>query len=157
MDFVYNSYGDVVVYVDGACPRNGTRGARAGVGVWFDDYHELNVSSSVPGVQTNNNAEIYAAVKAIDMLLKYTDEYCVEIMTDSMFLCNCMAKLINKWKCNGWRNCKGNIVANKYMLEQLDSRVKAMNFVKFTYVQGHNEDYGNEQADKLAREGVYEQ
>jgi len=27
--------------VDGACPRNGARGARAGVGVWFEDYHEL--------------------------------------------------------------------------------------------------------------------
>jgi hypothetical protein len=41
MFFNYNSYGDVVVYVDGACRGNGTRRARAGVGVWFDDYHEL--------------------------------------------------------------------------------------------------------------------
>lgn len=69
-------------------------------------------------------------------------------MTDSMFLCNCMAKLINKWKCNGWRNCKGNIVANKYMLEQLDSRVKAMNFVKFVSYSFISQCY-NEQKSSL--------
>lgn len=41
MDFRYNDDGDVVVYVDGACPGNGTRWARAGAGVWFDDDHPL--------------------------------------------------------------------------------------------------------------------
>lgn len=59
-------------------------------------------------------------------------------MTDSMFLCDCMYKWINKWKSNGWRNSKGNIVANKYMLEELDSRIKAMDSVKFVcYYQFH--------------------
>ncbi|XP_022169524.1 ribonuclease H1-like [Myzus persicae] len=154
MNFTCNKYGDVVVFVDGACPGNGFRGARAGVGVWFDDDHDLNVSSSMPGVQTNNNAEIYAAVIAIDMLLDYTNESCVEIVTDSIYLCNCVSKWIHKWKRNGWRNCRGKLVANKDMLEQLDNRINAMDSVIFTYVRAHNNIYGNEQADKLARKGA---
>uniref|UniRef100_A0A2H8TKI1 ribonuclease H n=1 Tax=Melanaphis sacchari TaxID=742174 RepID=A0A2H8TKI1_9HEMI len=116
-------------------------------------YCIKNLSLRVPGVQTNNNAEIYAAIKAIDILLDY-NEYCVEIMTDSMFLINCMTKWINKWKLNGWKNCNGRTVANKEMLLKLDSLINDMDVVEFTYIRGHNEDYGNEQADMLARQAA---
>lgn len=77
----------------------------------------------------------------------FLDKYRVEIITDSMFLCNCMHKWINKWKCNGWRNKKGNTVANKYMLEQLDSRLRAMDSVKFVcYYQFISQYYNNQKS-----------
>ena len=36
----WNPY-KVVVYTDGACRRNGDRGASAGIGVWFGEDHPL--------------------------------------------------------------------------------------------------------------------
>ncbi len=39
--FTTDEEGYVVVFTDGACSKNGNRGARAGVGVWFGDGHSL--------------------------------------------------------------------------------------------------------------------
>lgn len=52
-------------------------------------------------------------------------------MTDSMYLCDCMTKWINKWKYNGWKNCRGNTVANKDMIQKLDRLIRNMNSVTF--------------------------
>ncbi|KAF0757249.1 ribonuclease H1-like isoform X1 [Aphis craccivora] len=154
MYFNYNRRGEVVVYVDGACRNNGTRWARAGAGVWFKNNHELNLSSKVPGIPTNNNAEIFAAVLAIKILLK-NNEYRAEIITDSKFLYNCMTRDIFKWKNNGWMTNKGSIVANKYMLQKLDNHQNVMQEVTFTHIRGHSNNFGNQQADMLARNAVY--
>lgn len=40
-DFTVDDEGYVVVYTDGACKANGRRGARAGIGVWFGDNHNM--------------------------------------------------------------------------------------------------------------------
>ena len=40
-NFTMDQDGYVEVYTDGACTRNGQGGARAGIGVWFGDNHEL--------------------------------------------------------------------------------------------------------------------
>lgn len=39
--FMYNKYGYIKVYVDGACSSNGRIGAGAGIGVWFGHGHHL--------------------------------------------------------------------------------------------------------------------
>lgn len=41
--FQVDDEGYVVVYTDGACTQNGRRGAKAGIGVWFGDNHDLSV------------------------------------------------------------------------------------------------------------------
>ncbi|KAL4098595.1 hypothetical protein QTP88_023168 [Uroleucon formosanum] len=64
--FTFNEKNEVVVYTDGACSNNGYKGASAGAGVWFGNHHPLNLSIKVPGTQTNNNAEIFSTIKAIE-------------------------------------------------------------------------------------------
>lgn len=40
-DYLYDDYGRVEVYTDGACENNGRYGAAAGIGVWFNYRHPL--------------------------------------------------------------------------------------------------------------------
>ena len=58
--------GHVVVYTDGACSNNGYANAKAGIGVWWGENDPRNISEPLAGRATNNRAEIWAAVKAIN-------------------------------------------------------------------------------------------
>lgn len=37
--FTVDRDGYIIVYTDGACPRNGQQGAKGGIGVWFSEDH----------------------------------------------------------------------------------------------------------------------
>ena len=51
--------GVIDVYTDGACSNNGSRQARAGVGVFFGPQDPRNVSETLEGsTQTNQRAEM---------------------------------------------------------------------------------------------------
>lgn len=41
--FIIDPDGFTVVYTDGACSNNGKRGAKAGIGIWFNHEHPLYV------------------------------------------------------------------------------------------------------------------
>ena len=58
--------GHVVVYTDGACSHNGYLNAKAGIGVWWGKNDPRNLSEPLEGRPTNNRAEIWAAIKAIN-------------------------------------------------------------------------------------------
>lgn len=70
-DAVTSHSGEVVsVYTDGACTDNGTSRARAGVGAWFGDGHEANVSEPLEGkIQTNQRAEMTGVLRAMNVAL----------------------------------------------------------------------------------------
>jgi ribonuclease HI len=55
---------DYYVYTDGACSKNGTRNASAGIGVFFGENDSRNISAKLLGKQTNNLAELTAIVQA---------------------------------------------------------------------------------------------
>lgn len=38
--FMVDEDGHIIVYTDGACPRNGQPGAQGGIGVWFGPYNK---------------------------------------------------------------------------------------------------------------------
>nr|XP_018905329.1 PREDICTED: uncharacterized protein LOC109035938 [Bemisia tabaci] len=153
VSFKFNSYGVVVVYTDGACSNNGRIRAQAGLGVWFNHNHPLNLSEPVVGPATNNNAEIQAATRAMQQALKagITD---LDINTDSQFLIQCITRWIHKWKTNNWQLSTGGPVKNKEKLVELDQAIKSMTSVSWTYVRGHDGNEGNEAADALARQGA---
>lgn len=151
--FITDDEGMVVVYTDGACSKNGRMGAKAGVGVWFNHNHPLNVSAPVKGPPTNNTAEIQAARIAINQAVK-ADVKRLTINTDSKFVINCITQWIHKWKKNNWTLTNGGPVKNKEELIKLDDAVKTLEVVKWNYVAGHNGNVGNEQADRLARSGA---
>ncbi|KAK2586250.1 hypothetical protein KPH14_001506 [Odynerus spinipes] len=149
--YIIDKDGYVNVYTDGACSSNGTRGARAGLGVWFGDNHPSNVSEAVLGRATNNMAEIQAVTRAAEQA-KNAGITKLKINTDSQFLISCITQWMPKWKKNGWQTASKQPVINKTELLEMEKALKSLDVV-WNHVNGHVGIYGNEMADKLAREG----
>lgn len=89
--FEMDDSGYVVVYTDGACSSNGTKKARAGMGVYFGENHPLNVSEPVSGRATNNCGEIQATTKAIQLARSMGIDK-LAIKTDSKFVIDSVTK-----------------------------------------------------------------
>ncbi|KAK2121245.1 Ribonuclease H1 [Saguinus oedipus] len=138
---MFSYMGDsVVVYTDGCCSSNGRKRPRAGMGVYWGPDHPLNVGIRLPGQQTNQRAEIHAACKAIEQA---------------------KAQNINKlvlyrdrgWKKNGWKTSTGKEVINKEDFVALERLTQGMD-IQWMHVPGHSGLTGNEEANRLAREGA---
>lgn len=138
----------VLIYTDGACCFNGREEAKAAIGVYWGPDHPLNVSERLPGRQTNNRAEIHAAVRALQQA-KEIGAVNVTIYTDSNFLVKAITKWIFTWKKNSWKLSTGGKVKNKDDFEALEKAKKGLK-VNWVHVRGHQGIYGNEQADRLA-------
>ncbi|NP_001272715.1 PREDICTED: ribonuclease H1 isoform X2 [Ceratotherium simum simum] len=142
----------VVVYTDGCCSSNGRRRARAGIGVYWGPGHPLNVGIRLPGRQTNQRAEIHAACKAIEQAKAQNISKLV-LYTDSMFTINGITNWVQGWKKNGWRTSTGKEVINKEDFVELERLTQGMD-IQWMHVPGHSGFIGNEEADRLAREGA---
>ncbi|CAI9171450.1 unnamed protein product [Rangifer tarandus platyrhynchus] len=142
----------VVVYTDGCCSSNGRKRARAGIGVYWGPGHPLNVGIRLPGRQTNQRAEIRAACKAIEQA-KAQDITKLVLYTDSMFTINGITSWVRGWKRNGWRTSTGEEVTNKEDFAELERLARGMD-IQWMHVPGHSGFRGNEEADRLAREGA---
>ncbi|XP_066987587.1 ribonuclease H1-like isoform X3 [Macrobrachium rosenbergii] len=150
--FSTDSDGFMIVYTDGACQFNGRHGAQAGVGVFFGHGHPLNVSEPVRGKATNNMAEIQAATYAVE-LAQASGFKKVAVHTDSQFMINCMTSWLKGWKKKNWVKSDGEPVKNKDELIALDKACDGLS-VKWVHVKGHDGHEGNEEADRLARQGA---
>ncbi|XP_076674806.1 ribonuclease H1 [Andrena cerasifolii] len=153
-DYIIDKDGYVNVYTDGACSKNGRKGSRAGIGVWFGDDHPMNVSKALEGRATNNHAEIQAVTVAARQAKKAGIEN-LKINTDSQFLLYCIQTWMPKWKNNGWKTVSNKPVINKVELLEMEEALVSLN-IKWNHVNGHVGIYGNEMADKLARAGCLE-
>ncbi|XP_055481009.1 ribonuclease H1 isoform X3 [Psammomys obesus] len=142
----------VVVYTDGCCSSNGRTRARAGIGVYWGPGHPLNVGVRLPGRQTNQRAEIHAACKAITQAKAQNISKLV-LYTDSMFTINGITNWVQGWKKNGWRTSTGKEVINKEDFMELDELTQGMD-IQWMHIPGHSGFVGNEEADRLAREGA---
>lgn len=142
----------VVVYTDGCCSSNGRRRARAGIGVYWGPGHPLNVGLRLPGRQTNQRAEIHAACKAIQQAKAQNISKLV-LYTDSMFTINGITNWVQGWKEKGWRTSTGKEVINKEDFMELERLVRDMD-IRWMHIPGHSGFTGNEEADRLAREGA---
>lgn len=161
---------DAIVYTDGACIENGKRGARAGkqnfniifyiinfcfilgIGIYWGENDEFNVSQPLKGRQTNNRAEIQAAVLAIQQAKKRGYKS-LTIRTDSMFMINSITAWIDKWIRTNWQLSTGGPVKNKEDFINLLDAMKGID-VHWEKVRAHCGIKGNEMADKFARDGV---
>lgn len=75
------------------------------------------------------------------------------VRTDSNLLIQSMTQWIKGWKKNGWKKRDGSPVLNIDLVKQLDGLMNRIT-VKFEHVSAHIGIFGNEMADKLAREGA---
>ncbi|KAA1474638.1 ribonuclease H-like protein [Dentipellis sp. KUC8613] len=123
----YVAYGHrnmVLVYSGGSCLDNGTRQARAGCAFI---YHPIDPSANptfrlenLPtekGLytrQTNNRAELRAAIAALDCMTWNRDGFtCIVIASDSQYLVAGITRHVWRWRENGWTTSRGSPVCNQ--------------------------------------------
>ncbi|CAG8782753.1 27908_t:CDS:1 [Racocetra persica] len=85
----------IQIWTDSCCLGNGTKEAKAGIGVFYGDKDLRNLSERLPGEQqTNNRAKIYAVIRAIKSCENKTKS--LEIFTDSLHVVNIIGEWIEK-------------------------------------------------------------
>lgn len=138
------------VYTDGACSNNGgLHGTpKAAIGVYWGPNHPMNVSERLAGRQTNNRAEIHAAIRAMQQARNVGSRN-LTIYTDSSFLINSVTKWMNGWIKKGWKLSDGQAVKNKEDFLELLKAAEGLR-IKWVHVRGHSGVAGNEEADRLA-------
>jgi ribonuclease HI len=119
-----------MVFVDGACLDNGSSTAQAGYGVYFGDDSPHSISKAVNPCerQTNQRAEIHAAIAAlyqIRRLIDFRNGNLTEIIlvTDSAYVARSMSEYILKWRENDYTNSRGSDVVNRDLFKRLDGLI----------------------------------
>ena len=79
-----------------------------------------NLSEKLPGLPTNQRAEMIAAIAAIQQAIKYNAGP-LTIKTESKYVINCVTNWISNWKRNGWLTSKKKPVENMQDIKLLDS------------------------------------
>ncbi|KAF5356940.1 hypothetical protein D9756_006614 [Leucocoprinus leucothites] len=159
----YCSVGDnLTIFVDGACPGNGTPKARAGMGVYFYEDCPMNISTPLlEGPFTNQRAELCPAIAALETVQDLIIQDAlgipfkgVVLVSDSAYLVNAVTDWITKWSRNGWKNSEGRPVANMDDILKLDGLVGWLEAnhlpVRFWRVDRSQNTY----ADILAKQAV---
>ncbi len=136
-----------IVYTDGACSGNPGPGGW-GVLILGDGDPERLCGGEAE--TTNNRMELMAAIKALET---FPEGAAITLYTDSQYVKNGVTDWITGWKRNGWKTAAKKPVKNKDLWEPLDALASARN-VTWKWVKGHAGDEGNEEADRLAREGM---
>jgi len=135
---------EVVLYTDGACSGN------PGMGGWGAILFYKGKDKILSGGEmqtTNNRMELMAVIKGLEAI----KESCkVEVYSDSAYVVNAFEqKWIDKWKSNGWKSSKGevlNIDLWKKLLNEMERHQVTLHKVK-----GHSDNENNNKCDALAR------
>lgn len=121
--------------------------------MWFGCEDPRNVSEPLEGrVQTNNRAELTAAIRAIE---RAPQDEPLHVWSDSMYVVLGMKGRATMWERNGWRNASGKNVKNVDLWRRLLCAAAQRNGETiWHYVRGHSGVEGNEYADRLAVRGA---
>ena len=156
-----NTINDLIIYTDGSCINNGQPNATAGIGVYFGKNDPKNLSEKFTDQPTNQRAELYAVIKALDIIYdnpEYNNKLTkIIIYTDSEYTIKCITKWIHSWLQNNWQTSNGEMVKNKKYIECLYKLTKQFKNVDFKHVRSHTgkldiHSIGNQEADRLAVE-----
>ena len=138
----------ITVYTDGACFNNGKYNAKCGSGVYFGPNDNRNIAFRPPtDLQSNQVAEIIAIYKAASAVQKW---FPLKIISDSLYAINGLTKHLQTWEDNGWIDVD-NAPLFKLTAATLKQRLAT---TTFQWTKGHAGDQGNEEADRLAKEGA---
>lgn len=160
-----------VVYTDGCARGNGREGAVGGIGIYYGPNDPRNVAAPLHnGKQTNQRAELVAAITAVENALKEASKPGAQmkglnIHSDSEYAANCLTKWGDKWESKGYTKGEGSQICNRDLIVPGREKIKRYNElynekigpgkgVVFTHVRGHTGILGNEMADRLANKGA---
>ncbi|KAF2156205.1 ribonuclease H-like protein [Myriangium duriaei CBS 260.36] len=131
--------GMIRIWTDGSSRGNGTKGAVAGVGVYFGpgdkryvgtNYtdqpavltNQSNLAEALAGPrQTNQRAELTAILRALELSPR---DRPVTILSDSSYAINCVTTWYQRWRANGWVNSQKKPVENKDLIEKILSYIE---------------------------------
>lgn len=119
--------------------------------------HYVDGFGTIPGVVSNNVAEIAAATWALEYV-KLNPVPIVKIFTDSKGTVEAVNNWLDVWAARGWVKSDGRPVANQDQLKALNALLKDVRStgtqVQFHWIRSHNGHIGNEASDHLATMGV---
>lgn len=82
----------------------------------------------------------------------------VTIFTDSQYAINCVTVWFVNWQRNKWMTANHKPVENKDLIQPIIAKIEERTLLNvktlFEWVKGHNQDPGNEAADRLAKNGA---
>jgi ribonuclease HI len=149
---------DIIIYTDGACKRNGTPEARAGIGIHFSNrntYKFDDISMALDVTKpTNNVAELQAILTAINIVKDKSNK--IIIYTDSEYCILCITKWYPHWV------KEGKLKDRKHLdLIQAVYELYTTYDIHFIHIRAHTgikdeHSLGNEQADYLAKISLVE-
>lgn len=139
-----------VAYTDGACaPTNPGPAAWGAVVIAPDGRTETDHCGFI-GHGTNQIAELTAAIEGLERVPAGAS---VELVSDSQYVLKGISEWRAGWERRGFRNAKGEPVANLALWKRLFGLVDARR-VTTRWVRGHNGEPYNERADALANEAL---
>ena len=134
--------------MDGACWNNGKANARCGSSIWIKSNHGRNAAIRVPGIrQSNQVGEIIAVIEAINSFPNFCP---LTIISDLRYVIDGLTQHLSKWEDKGWIGVE-NVEFFKHAAYLLKRRSVT---TTFQWVKGHQGNLGNEECDKLAKEGA---
>lgn len=139
-----------VVYADGACAPSNPGPAGWGLVLIAPDGGGETDHFGFIGHGTNQIAELTAAIEGLS---RVPAGEAVELVSDSQYVLKGLGEWRSGWERRGFRNAKGEPVANLALWKRLFALADARR-VSTRWVRGHNGDVLNERADALAGQAL---
>jgi len=157
-EFVDDYINNLYVYTDGACINNGSKDARASIGIFFSKDNPNNVSRELIGKDlTNNIAELTAIIEAILIIksLKIPNKI---IITDSNYAILCATTYGDKLELKEWKVKEGKKIPNLDLIKELYKLTKKYD-IKYQHIKAHTgkkdkHSLGNYYADLFANKAI---
>ncbi|HUD11332.1 MAG TPA: ribonuclease H [Candidatus Saccharimonadia bacterium] len=130
----------IIYYTDGSCEPNPGAGGYAVI---------CDMKPHILGAEPLST-NIRMEGKALIAALKDADGETCEIYSDSEFWINVITKWSLSWEKNGWKK-KGGEIKNLDIVKEVVPLYRTSN-ATLIWVRSHNNDPGNELADKWANE-----
>jgi ribonuclease HI len=147
---------DYYVYTDGSCHNNGKPNASAGIGIYFGENDDRNVSKKITGKQTNNAAELKAIIDTYPIIKNDLNVgKKIMIVTDSEYAIKCIQTYGHKCFLGNWKKD----IPNKELVKQVYHLYYQSPNAQFRHIKAHTKNsdihsIGNMNADKLANMSI---
>ena len=139
-----------VAYTDGACAPSNPGPAGWGAVLIAPETGAETDHFGFIGHGTNQIAELTAALEGLG---RVPVGAAVELVSDSQYVLKGLTEWRAGWERKGWRNSKGEPVANLALWKLLFAAADQRR-VSVRWVRGHNGDRCNEKADALANKAL---